>query len=182
MTEKIGANRASAKTPSLESLDPKAGSGGHARAPFLIDREAAWHYRGSPIERPALVKLFASILVRNPDGRHWLRTPVEEVEVEVEDAPFLAVALVRHGQGRAQSLELCDNLDRWVPVDAAHPLRLAEGAGGRPRPYIALERGLEARITRAVFYDLADLVEPDPEGGDRLGLWSSDRFFPLSAA
>lgn len=146
-----------------------------------IDRRGIWHYRGSPIPRPALVRLFATVLHRAPDGSYWLVTPVERGRVEVEDVPFVAVELRREGEGRGQMLELRTNLDTWVTVDEAHPVELRPpSGGGAPVPYLRLERGLDARILQPVFYELAELAEPGPDGG-ALGVWSRGRFFALES-
>ena len=147
-----------------------------------IDRRGVWHYRGSPIQRPALVKLFAGILRRGPDGGYWLVTPVEQGRIEVEDTPFLIVELRRIGAGQLQRLELRTNLDDWVSVDAAHPLVARPTLDGPDVPCVVLRDRLEARLARPVWYELAELLEPDPEGGAALGVWSAGRFFRLALA
>jgi hypothetical protein len=146
-----------------------------------IGRDGTWFYRGSPIGRLPLVKLFASVLRRAPDGSYWLVTPVEQARVEVEDAPFVAVELRRTGEGRAQLLELRTNLEEWVPVDRAHPLDARPAADGALVPYLRVRDKLEARVNRPVFYHLAELAEPSPDGvdDDLVGVWSDGRFFPM---
>lgn len=146
-----------------------------------IAADGTWFYRGSPIRRPALVKLFSTVLRRQDDGSYWLVTPVERGRVVVEDAPFLAVELRHEGEGRDQRLAFRTNVDDWVELDQAHPLRIDErGDKGEPRPYILVRPGLEARILRPVFYHLAELAVPEKEGEEeRLGLWSKGSFFPL---
>lgn len=150
-----------------------------------IAADGTWLHEGRPIRRPALVKLFSTVLRREDDGSYWLVTPAERGRVTVEDAPFLAVALRREGEGRSQCLAFRTNLDEWVELDAAHPLRITEKRdSGEPRPYILVRPGLEARILRPVFYELAELAEPaEPEeqgGEERLGLWSKGIFFSLA--
>ena len=93
-----------------------------------IARDGTWCYQGSPIGRLALVKLFASVLRRGPDGRYWLVTPAEQGLIEVEDVPFTAVEVACDGSGPGQRIRLRTNLDEWVAVGEAHPL-----AGGRSR-------------------------------------------------
>mgnify|MGYP006428042403 CR=1 FL=1 len=150
-----------------------AGSG-HLR----IAADGTWYHEGRPIPRKKLVQLFASVLRRDDDGRYWLKTPVETVPIEVEDAPFVAVELSRRGAGRDQALALRTNLDDWVPLDAAHPLEVHEDpVSAAPRPYIRVKDGLDALVARSVFYELADLAEPS--GEDTLGVWSHGTFFPL---
>jgi hypothetical protein len=143
-----------------------------------IARDGTWFYRGSPIGRIALAKLFATVLHRKDDGTYWLTTPVESGRIEVEDAPFLGVEMMREGMGRDQTLRVRTNLDDIVVLDADHPLRVAETADG-PRPYIFVRRGLEARLARPVFYDMVDIAEADPVQPDALGVWSAGHFFRL---
>jgi uncharacterized protein len=150
-------------------------------APFRIDRRGDWHFAGSRIVRPELIALFATILRRAPDGRYWLVTPVEQVPVEVEDTPFLVVELERTGEAMAQRLAFRTNLDRWVTASEDHPLiwRPLPGGGGAG-PSLALGDGLEGRLGRPVFYELALLAEPMPGRPEILGVWSCGRFFPFA--
>ena len=145
-----------------------------------IARDGTWFYRGSPIGRPALVKLFASVLRREPDGRYWLVTRAERGRIEVDDVPFLAVALTVEGEGREQKLIFQTNLDDIVTAGPDNPLRVETAASGEPAPYILVRDNLEARIARAVFYDLVELGEEElNEETSQFGVWSSGRFFRL---
>jgi len=145
-----------------------------------IARDGTWFYRGSPISRMALVKLFASVLRREPDGCYWLVTPVERGRIEVEDVPFLAVALTVQGEGRRQQLIFRTNLDDIVTAGADHPLRIETTTSGEPAPYILVRDDLEARLTRPVFYDLVDLGKVELiENDSQFGVWSHGRFFRL---
>jgi uncharacterized protein len=145
-----------------------------------IARDGAWFYRGSPIGRPALVKLFASVLRREPDGSYWLVTPAERGRIEVEDVPFLAVALTVTGDGCQQQLIFRTNLDDIVTAGPDHPLRVETAASGEPAPYILIRDGLEARIARPVFYDLVDLGTEERVGdATQFGVWSAGSFFRL---
>jgi uncharacterized protein len=145
-----------------------------------IARDGTWSYRGSPIGRPALVKLFASVLRREPDGCYWLVTPAERGRIEVEDVPFLAVALTVTGDGRVQQLIFQTNLDDIVAAGPDNPLRVETAANGEPAPYIRVRERLEARITRPVFYDLVELGrEERVEDTIQFGVWSGGRFFRL---
>jgi uncharacterized protein len=145
-----------------------------------IARDGAWFYRGSPIGRLPLVKLFASVLHREADGCYWLVTPAERGRVEVEDVPFLAVELTVAGEGRDQLLIFRTNLDDIVTAGPDHPLRVKTAANGEPAPYILVRGGLEARLTRPVFYQLVDLgAEEEVAGAGRFGVWSSGAFFGL---
>ena len=145
-----------------------------------IARDGTWFYRGSPIRRPALVKLFASVLRREPDGRYWLVTPAERGRIEVDDVPFLAVALTVEGEGREQKLIFHTNLDDIVTAGPDNPLRVETAASGEPAPYILVRDNLEARLARPVFYDLVELGKEEPSGEtSQFGVWSSGRFFRL---
>ena len=153
---------------------------------LAIARDGSWWHEGSPIRRIELVKLFASVLRREADGSYWLVTPVERGRIAVEDVPFVAVELEAVGRGRAQRLRLRSNLDEWVTVGPEHPLRLrasAAGGGGALVPYVEVRPGLEARLARAVYYELVDLGEElaEPEGGG-FGVWSGGQFFALDRA
>lgn len=145
-----------------------------------IARDGTWFYRGSPIGRLALVKLFASVLRRETDGRYWLVTPAERGLIEVEDAPFLAVALEIEGAGHDQQLIFRTNLDEFVTAGPDHPLRVETAASGEPAPYILLRTGLEARLARSVFYELVDLGAEQRVGdASKFGVWSKGTFFQL---
>jgi len=149
-----------------------------------IARDGSWHYKGSPISRKELICLFASVLKREGDGSYWLETPVERGEIEVEDAPFIAVEVFwRQCEGR-QCLTFRTNLDEMITADHDHPIRVAIDPRTRePRPYVQVRPGLEARINRAVFYELVALAEPEKvEGRDLLGVWSEGVFFPIDDA
>jgi hypothetical protein len=145
-----------------------------------IARDGTWYYRGSPIERLPLVKLFASVLRREADGSYWLVTPAERGRVVVEDAPFIAVEVDVQGEGRDRQLIFRTNLDEIVAAGLDHPLRIDTASDGAPEPYILVRPGLEARLARPVFYELADLGHEEVIDGDaQFGLWSGGMFFSL---
>jgi uncharacterized protein len=145
-----------------------------------IARDGTWSYRGSPIGRLPLVKLFASVLRREADGRYWLVTPAERGHIEVEDVPFLGVALTVEGEGRNQQLIFRTNLDEFVTAGADNPLRVETAADGEPAPYILVRDGLEARLARPVFYDLVELGTEERVGDTiQFGVWSKGIFFRL---
>ena len=148
---------------------------------LAIARDGTWHYQGSPILRPALVKLFARVLRRDPDGRTYLVTPAERVDVAVADAPFLAIEMEALGAGRGQALLFRTNVDDVVRCGAEHPLRFDVGeADGGLRPYVHVRGRLEALLARAVVYDLVALADAGPDGGGT-GIWSDGAFFSLPA-
>ena len=151
-----------------------------------IARDGTWFYRGSPINRVPLVKLFASVLRREPDGLYWLVTPAERGRVTVEDVPFIAVAVDAEGTGRDQNLIFRTNLDEIVTAGPDHPLRIETAADGTPAPYILVRPGIEARpgleakLARPVFYELAELGQEELIAGEnQFGVWSGGMFFRL---
>ena len=153
-----------------------------------IASDGTWFYLKTPIGRAALVKLFASVLKREGD-KYFLVTPVEKCGITVDDAPFLAVELEveqgDHGQGdRKQVLRFRTNVDDWVTCGAEHALRFEpepETAG--LKPYLHVRRGLWAKVTRALFYDLVELGEErDIDGELMFGVASAGEFFAMAPA
>jgi hypothetical protein len=145
-----------------------------------ITRDGTWFYRGSPIGRLPLVKLFASVLRREADGCYWLVTPAERGRIEVEDVPFLAVELTVAGEGHDRQLIFRTNLDDIVTAGPDNPLRVETTSSGEPAPYILVRGALEARLVRSVFYDLVDLgAEEEIAGANEFGVWSNGAFFSL---
>jgi len=184
------------KPPTSKGLDPlaarlvpgrAAAAGGRRREPIdcghfdiTIARDGSWYYRGSPIGRLPLIRLFSTVLRRAEDGTYWLETPVERGRITVEDAPFVAVELIRKGDGRDQELIFRTNIDDTVAADATHPIRVVNHDASGPNPYILLRDGLEARLNRPVFYELVELGCEEQVGEETLfGVWSKGRFFPL---
>ncbi len=149
-----------------------------------IARDGTWFYHGSPIGRKRLMKLFAGVLRREEDGFYYLVTPVEKGRIEVEDAPFVAVAVEVSGEGERQRLVFRTNIDEEVTADTAHPIRVThDQLTGEPSPYVLVRDGLEALIARAVYYELVERgVEQRLDGEDLYGVWSCGTFFPLGRA
>lgn len=154
----------------------------HGTLDIRIARDGTWHYRGSPINRKELVCLFASVLRREADGSYVLETPVERGRVEVEDAPFVAVEMWwRECDGRP-CLTFRTNLDEMVTADADHPIRVEIDPRSRePRPYVTVRPGLEARISRSVYYEMIAYAREErlADGREVLGIWSEGVFFPI---
>lgn len=144
-----------------------------------IARDGTWHHQGSPIGREAMVRLFSTILRREPDGRHVLVTPVEKLDIEVEDAPFVAVELKTEGEGRTRTMAFRLNSGDIVTAGADHALIVRETTDG-PHPYLHVRGGLEALVARSVYYELMNLALD--EGAEPVGLWSAGAFFPLDGA
>lgn len=149
-----------------------------------IAADGTWFHDGSPIRREPLVRLFASVLRREPDGRHVLVTPAEKVGIVVEDAPFLAVEMHAAAAGAERVLTFRTNVGDVVAAGPEHPLRFAVDADtGGLKPYILVRGRLEARATRAVAQELAALAEVAPgDGGAWYGVWSGGAFFPIARA
>lgn len=143
-----------------------------------IAADGTWFYLGSPIGRPALVKLFASILRKDPE-RYVLVTPVEKVGIKVDDAPFLAVEM-RVEAGR---IGFRTQVDDFVWIDADHALRFEKGAAAGVKPYVKVRGELWALVNRALFYDLVEIGETTAhEGESWFGIRSSGLFFPICRA
>jgi hypothetical protein len=173
-------NTGSGNSPSIPPTGGKRPPADRGDLDMRIARDGTWHYRGSPISRQPLVKLFASVLRREPDGSYWLVTPAERGRVEVEDAPFVAVELNVSGKGHKQQLIFRTNLDDIVTAGSDNPLRIETAASGEPAPYILVRRRLEARLARPVFYELVELGgEAVVDGTAQFGVWSNGVFFRL---
>ena len=147
-----------------------------------IARDGTWFYLGTPIGRPALVKLFSGIL-KLEDGKYFLVTPVEKVGITVEDAPFIAVDFRVEGAGADQTITFITQVDDEVTAGPAHPIRVTTAEDGTPAPYVMVRRGLEARIDRKSFYRLVDIGEHQIHAGQKMfGIRSGGQFFPLIAS
>lgn len=160
------------RLPPVERWDPeRCGDSG-----MRIARDGTWYHEGEPIRRPAMVRLFSTVLRREPDGRHVLVTPVEKLDIEVEATAFRAVEMQSEGQGESRRIAFRLDSGDAVIVDAEHPLLVIETEHG-PSPRVRVRHGLEAELERSVFYELADIAVA--EGKDPPGIWSSGTFFPL---
>lgn len=147
-----------------------------------IARDGTWFYRGSPIGRLPMVKLFASILRKDPD-RHVLVTPVEMVSVEVEDAPFLAVDMRREDGPDGPRLVFRTNLDDETVAGPGRPIRFERSASGGIKPYVLVRGDLWALATRAIFLELVEAGEVrDVQGEPMFGIASGGAFFPMAPA
>ncbi|HEY4922675.1 MAG TPA: DUF1285 domain-containing protein [Xanthobacteraceae bacterium] len=154
-----------------------------------IAADGTWFYQKTPIGRPALVKLFASVLKREGD-HYFLVTPVEKCGITVDEAPFLAVELAvddadaTAGPGAGRVLRFRTNVDDWVTAGRDNPLRFEpEPATGGLKPFLHVRRDLWAKVTRALFYDLVELGEERDVGGERMfGVASGPAFFIMAPA
>ncbi|HEY2481788.1 MAG TPA: DUF1285 domain-containing protein [Caulobacteraceae bacterium] len=143
---------------------------------IVIRRDGLWFHEGSPIGREALVRLFSTILRKDPEG-YVLVTPVEKLAITVEDAPFVAIRVDRLGQ----ALRFLTNVGDVVEAGPDNPIRVEMDPGtGEPRPYVHVRRGLEALIARPVFYELAEMADRrDTADGPRMGVASNGAWFAL---
>ncbi|HET7709159.1 MAG TPA: DUF1285 domain-containing protein [Sphingomicrobium sp.] len=136
-----------------------------------IARDGTWYHQGRPIGRPAMVRLFSTILRREPDGRHVLVTPVEKLDIEVEGTPFRAVEMSSEGLGEQRRIALKLDSGDAIIIGPNHPLML------EPTPRVLVRHGLEAELGRPIYYELAEIALA--EGHQPPGVWSDGRFFPL---
>lgn len=148
-----------------------------------IARDGTWFYLGTPIGRPALVRLFSTILRREDDGSYVLVTPVEKVQLKVEDVPFIAVRVDAEGAGHDRRLRFLTNVGDELIAGPQHPLRVAYRGAGEPQPYVHVRGRLEARLSRPVFYELVGMAEEhvQSDGRRELGVWSSGQYFSLGS-
>ena len=187
-------NAGAASGPTAEGLAAAARSAGQKGPPPVhlwsppfcgdldmeIRRDGTWFYLGTPIGRPALVKLFSSILRKDGEA-YFLVTPVEKVGIRVEDAPFVAVDAEVSGTGRGQDLTFTTHVGDSVTAGPEHPIRLERDAEtGEPSPYVHVRANLEALIDRKTFYRLVERgVHEDQGGTSWFGLWSGGAFFKV---
>src|SRR5437764_3116698 len=147
-----------------------------------IASDGTWFYMGTPIGRPALVRLFSTIL-KCEDGKHFLVTPVEKVGIRVDDAPFLAVEMRKESDSRGPLLRFRTNVDDWVACEPGHGLRFEMAADGGITPYLHVRADLWAKVTRALYYDLVDMGEERMiDGQPMFGIESGGDFFAMADA
>lgn len=150
------------------------------KIPMRIAADGTWFYMNSPIGRKPLFVLFSRVLRHDEDKRYYLVTPVEKCEIDVDDAPFVAIRMSVTGKGRQQAVSFETNVDDTVVVGPANPLRFAVEAGTDGlKPYVLVRARLEALVSRALFYDLAALGVQE---GEWFGVWSSGQFYPMQRA
>lgn len=160
------------KLPPVDKWDPDHCGDSEMR----IARDGTWYHQGSPIGRQEMVRLFSTILRREAGGGYVLVTPVEKLDIEVEDAPFVAVEMKAEGSGEAMKLAFRLNTGDLVTAGPETPLRFEQHADG-PRPYLRVRGELEALVARPVYYELAELAIAGPAPG----VWSNGAFFPIGA-
>jgi uncharacterized protein len=156
------------KLPPVDQWNPEhCGDSG-----MRIARDGTWYHDGDPIRRPAMVRLFSTVLRREPDGSHVLVTPVEKLAIHVESTAFRAVEMLTEGSGRKGRIGFRLDSGDAVILGHDHPLSMS------PTPRILVRHGLEAELSRPVYYDLAELALAN----DPPGVWSDCAFFLLGDA
>ena len=185
-TKQVNSNFLQKQTETIQLSDGQTLCGDFE---IQIDREGLWFYHGSPIGRKELIKLLASVLSMDENGRYWLTTPAEKGEILVEAVPFHAVEMNVCEKNKQQILSFRTNIDETIIADIDHPIRIDNNPEtGEPSPYITVRDRLEARLTRAVFYQMVDLgveviMETEQELGaineKVFGVWSSGQFFQI---
>ena len=151
---------------------------------MVIARDGTWIHEGQPIRRPAMVKLFASVLKLEDDGDYYLVTPVEKVRIQVQDCPFVALEMEVAGEGRQQKLIFTTNAGEIVMAGAEHSIRIdVNPETAEPHPVVHVRSGLNALINRAVFYRLVDLMGPRETQSGQLvtGIYSGGEFFTFDS-
>ena len=146
---------------------------------MMIARDGTWFHEGRPIRRQAMSRLFSTVLRREPDGSHVLVTPVEKLGIDVESTPFRAIEMETEGSGRDRRIALALDSGDALIVGRDHPLSIVEGDHG-PSPRVLVRHGLEAELSRPIFYELAEIALA--EGSGPPGVWSEGCFFPLGIA
>lgn len=146
-----------------------------------IMRDGQWVFKGKPLKREAITRLFSTILRREEDGDYYLVTPVEKWRIQVEDAPLIAHTLAVSGQGAEQQLALTTNMGEELVIGKAHPLTVGRYPDSdEPRPLVDVRHGITARLTTAAFYDLAELVqEINTDDAPYFGVWSDGVLFKI---
>ena len=146
-----------------------------------IAADGSWYHLGTRIERPAMVRLFSTVLRREPDGSHVLVTPVEKLIIEVEVTPFRAIAMTSEGEGPSRTIAFELDSGDAIILGPGHPLTITSDGNG-PSPRIAVRHGLEALIARSLYYELAEIAlaeAPNNPENSPPGIWSDGAFFAL---
>ncbi|HET9811211.1 MAG TPA: DUF1285 domain-containing protein [Sphingomicrobium sp.] len=161
--------------PPVDEWDPAhCGQSG-----MRIARDGTWYHEGRPIGRPAMVRLFSTVLRREPDGSHVLVTPVEKLTVDVDSTAFRAIEMTVEGSGKERRIALALDSGDALIVGRDHPLTIADDGNG-PSPRVAVRHGLEAELSRPIYYELAEMALA--ESADPPGVWSDGCFFPIAGS
>lgn len=159
--------------PPVDKWNPPA----CGQSDMRIASDGTWYHEERPITRPAMVRLFSTILRREADGTHVLVTPVEKLEIHVDRTAFRAIEMQSNGTGPERTIAFALDSGDAVILGKDHPLHLVQEGNG-PSPRILVRHGLEAELSRPVYYELAEIALG--EANDPPGIWSDGCFFPLS--
>lgn len=153
----------------------------HEAEDFRISSDGTWYHGGRVIERQALVRLFSTVLMRDDTGHYWLKTPHEQCEVTVDDAPFVAISLEMPATAN-EPISFQTNMHEVIELDTPSKLHLRKNVRGEMMPYLTIRNEIEVALTRPVYYELMELVlrEGRTQNGKR-GITSAGVFFPLEA-
>jgi len=173
--ERIAALVADRTLPPVDKWNPTHCGDSEMR----IARDGTWYHQGAPITRPAMVRLFSTVLRREPDGSHVLVTPVEKLSIEVETTAFIAIEMESEGVGEHRRIALSLNSGDALVVGRDHPLTIVEDEHG-PQPRVAVRHGLEATLARPLYYELAEIALAEHHNPP--GVWSDGCFFSLSSS
>jgi hypothetical protein len=157
------------RLPPVDQWNPE----GCGHSDMRIARDGTWYHQGSPIRRPEMVRLFSTVLRREPDGRHMLVTPVEKLEIEVDGTAFRAVEMTSEGEGRDRRIAFKLDSGDAVILGPDHPLLISD------TPRVRVRHGLEAELARPVYYELAEIALA--ENHQPPGVWSNGQFFALDS-
>jgi hypothetical protein len=160
------------RLPPVDQWDPERC--GHSE--MRIARDGTWYHQGSPIRRPSMVRLFSTVLRREPDGRHMLVTPVEKLEIDVEATAFRAIEMTSEGEGQHRCIAFALESGDAVILGPNHPLKVIQTDQGLS-PRILVRHGLEAELTRPLYYELAEIALAEKHRPP--GVWSNSVFFAL---
>ena len=178
LTEALGSDSKRKGPPPVERWNPAY----CGELDMRIAADGTWHYMGSPINRPALVKLFSTVLRKDPE-RYVLVTPVERVGIVVEDAPFLAVEMAVEGEGENRQIAFRTNVDDLVQIGPDHPLRFEQDANGGIKPYVKVRGELWALVTRSLALDLVAMGEEKTvDEAATFGVSAGGAFFSIAPA
>lgn len=167
---------AARKLPPVSEWQPPVVGESHMR----IAADGRWYHEGGEIRRPAMVRAFASLLLRDEDGQHWLVTPGQKLSIDVEDAAFLAIDVKRDSEGGHPVLVFRLNTDDLVVADADHPI-VSEGDPDTPAIYLAVRHGTRARLNRSTYAQLIEIALAESEDS-KLVVQSCGQSFPLIPA
>ena len=173
--DQLAARIADRAHPPVEAWNPSHCGDSEMR----IARDGTWYHQDHPIGREAMVRLFATVLRREPDGSHVLVTPAEKLSIEVEATALRALTMTIEGERETRRIGFGLDSGDAVIAGPEHPITVLATPEG-PSPRIAVRHGLEAELARPLYYELAEIALA--EGHDPPGVWSNGAFFALGTA